>query len=775
MESVLKILAANNRQQQMCLKPLFYRLVNSSDRQKLEQLLNENKGILVHDEILGQVEEFVKSITPKTVFSKPQLTEAALKHIGNTPQEEYGVWVFYPWSNKLVHILDEAEFVTVRTNRNQYKITPAEKEKLATKKIGILGLSVGQSIALTLAMERGCGELRIADFDILELSNLNRIRTGVQNLGIPKTVAVAREIAEIDPYFKVTCFHKGANEENIDEFITSGGKLDILVDECDGLAIKILCRQKAKEHRIPVVMDTADRGMIDVERFDLEPNRSILHGYIDHLDISKVKEAKTNEEKVPYLLPMLGLETVSTRMKASMLEIEQTITTWPQLASSVVLGGGMGADVCRRILLDQYHESGRYFVDVEQLVGDTKPKEEQKELFELRPSITLEEMEDIIAKKTASLLEGQIDLSKDTLNDILTAATLAPTGANIQPWKWIYKNKTLYMFFDDRYSAGLLDCGNTTSFVGLGCATENLVLKAHELGLEVIAEKEKLSKESKLICSYRFFNTIGPSLIQNAEPHVCDELAATIPHRLTNRNITKRVKIEYPRLENLKKIAQTIPGADLILIDDPKVLDDLRDITAVMDRIRVTHKGGHKDYLAEIRWTPEQALEYRNGVDLLGTVDLTPSELAGWQVIKDWKVIQHLNDWRLGKAMEKIQKKSIDGSSAVGLLTIPEFSCDSFYEAGRAFERVWLAANRDHINVHPASLSTLIFNTYNYGDKSSFPDWMKEEVAEARKKFEKLFSIKEPVGEVILFRFFIGGPPKSRSVRYHLKDVLNIL
>jgi hypothetical protein len=256
---------------------------------------------------------------------------------------------------------------------------------------------------------------------------------------------------------------------------------------------------------------------------------------------------------------------------------------------------------------------------------------------------------------------------------------------------------------------------------------------------------------------------------------VCDELSATIEHRLTNRNITKRVPIEFPRLENLKKIAQTIPGADLHLITDPKILDELRDITAVMDRIRVTHKGGHKDYLAEIRWTPEQAKEYANGVDLLGTVDLTPSELAGWQVIKDWNVIQHLNDWRLGKAMEKIQKKSIDGSSAVGLLTIPEFSCDSFYEAGRAFERVWLAANRDNISVHPASLSTLIFNTFNYGDQSSFPDWMKAEVAEARKKFEKLFSIKEPVGEVILFRFFIGGPPKSRSVRYPLDNVLQIL
>src|SRR5690606_3975260 len=141
----------------------------------------------------------------------------------------------------------------------RYKISPEEYNILATKKIGVIGLSVGQSVATTMALERTCGELRIADYDILELSNLNRIRTGVHNLGLLKTINVAREIAEFDPFLKVTCFHEGINENNISEFLLEGGKLDILIDECDGLDIKILCRQKAKELTIPVVMEASDR------------------------------------------------------------------------------------------------------------------------------------------------------------------------------------------------------------------------------------------------------------------------------------------------------------------------------------------------------------------------------------------------------------------------------------------------------------------------------------------------------------------------------------
>jgi hypothetical protein len=181
-------------------KPVFYRLSDFKDETGFLNLLNSNSDLRVHDEIHSQVEELIKCRNPKTVYTKESLHKAASEFFEKTDKDKYGVWVFYPWSNRLVHVLDEEEFVFVRTSRNQYKITPEEKKILATKKIGVIGLSVGQSVSITLAMERGCGELRLADFDVLELTNLNRIRTGVHNLGLAKVYSVAREISEIDPY-----------------------------------------------------------------------------------------------------------------------------------------------------------------------------------------------------------------------------------------------------------------------------------------------------------------------------------------------------------------------------------------------------------------------------------------------------------------------------------------------------------------------------------------------------------------------------------------------
>jgi tRNA A37 threonylcarbamoyladenosine dehydratase len=213
--------------------------------------------------------------------------------------------VYYPWSSRLVHLLEEPEFVEVRTSRNVYKITRDEQRRLGHQRIGVIGLSVGQSIAVTIAMERSCGELRLADFDRIDLSNLNRLRCATTDLGLNKAIVAARAIAEIDPFLPVTCFVEGISEENVDRFLLENGKLDVLIEECDGLDIKIMARQRARQYGIPVVMDTNDRGMLDVERFDREPNRPLFHGLlgreIDYRELAGLNA----EDKVPHVARIL--------------------------------------------------------------------------------------------------------------------------------------------------------------------------------------------------------------------------------------------------------------------------------------------------------------------------------------------------------------------------------------------------------------------------------------------------------------------------------------
>jgi hypothetical protein len=110
-------------------------------------------------------------------------------------------------------------------------------------------------------------------------------------------------------------------------------------------------------------MATSDRGLVDVERFDLEPQRQILHGLLGELDVALLP-GMSSREKVPHMLRFLEAEQLSPRMAASVVEIDRTLSTWPQLAGDVVLGATVLAEAVRRIGLGEDLRSGRTRFDV---------------------------------------------------------------------------------------------------------------------------------------------------------------------------------------------------------------------------------------------------------------------------------------------------------------------------------------------------------------------------------------------------------------------------
>lgn len=738
--------------------PYFYRLSNDSDRKSLSELITKNTNIFVFDTIHSQLCELIKSLNPSHKFNKQELSEAATKHLNGLDSDHYGVWVYYPWANRLVHILDEEEFVEVRTNRNQYKITKEERAILATKKIGVVGLSVGQSIALTLAMERSFGELRLADFDDLELSNLNRIRTPLHNMGLKKAYAVAREIYELDPYLKLTIFDDGLTESNIDAFFTEGGNLDVLVDECDGLDIKILARYKARDLKIPVVMDTSDRGMLDVERFDLEPDRPLLHGLVGDVNPSDIK-GLTNEQKIPYIIPMIGAEKISPRLKASMMEVEESINTWPQLASSVILGGAVGADVCRRILLDQYHDSGRYYIDLEDLINN-KEEEGLPEIPQKPKPLNIDELKQKVNKLDVS--SSNENISKETIDAVVTAAGLAPSGGNMQPWKWIAKDNSLFLFHDEHYSFSLLDYNKYGSYVGFGAAIENAELKANELGYNVEIENFPLGKDDNLIAK----------LTLKKDTSEKDTLANFITTRYTNREKGDYEPISGAEIEELTQSITTIKNASIEFITNRDKINKIGAVVAGADKIRMMHERGHHDtFVDEMRWNVEEVEKTRDGIDI-ATAGVTAGEAAGFAMAKDYRAIKHLKDWDKGAAFEKLTKKVAAVSSAVGLISMPSASIDDYIKGGRAVQRAWLAATKLGYAFQPISVPLFLFRRITEGKGVGFSVQDMENLKVIKAEYDSILQGYDNKGHIFMFRLGKAHEPKIKSLRRKLTDIL---
>lgn len=750
-------------------KPFFFRISLSSDLEKLNELLSF-PGIIVVDYIEDQLKELIKFKNPSLKFTSDELNIRVTEHIGNRSIYEYGVWVYYPWTNRLVHILDEKEFIDVRTSRNQYKITPEEKEILAQKKIGIIGLSVGQSVSVTIAMERVCGEIRLADFDLLELTNLNRIRTGVHNLGLAKVYSVAREISEIDPFLKVICYPEGLIESNMDDFFLKDGKLDLLIEESDGFDIKILSRYKAKELCIPVVMEASDRCTVDVERFDLEPNRSILHGLVDHLDIHKLKQLKTTEEKIPYMLDVLGIETSSLRLKASMLEIEQSINTWPQLASAVTMGGGIATDVSRRLLLNQFTDSGRYHIDIDELIGNKKDNSLTGNLTKgfstVKKSLSIDQMNKIALDICIPLSDEHYNPTKKEIDKLIEAAITAPSQGNRQAWKWYYIKGNLFLFHDISLSSTLLDFENIDSYISFGAATENLVLKSHEIGLNpsVLIFPEK--KDKRVVCQFIFLNK---PLINPQQQF--DYLATEIDLRITNRLISERKEISSTAIYELEKAVSSIDSLQLQTIDNFDKINDLANIISKVERLRMMDKNGHSDFVNEMRWTAKEARDKRDGIDF-NLLNLNATAKAGYVVAKNWELIRLLRQWKKGSAFEKLSYKTLLGSSAIGIITTKDFSSNNYFNLGRSIQRTWLTSNKLNISFQPMTSMTSLFLRLSKGDGIGLDAEIKSDLEVLKNDFNKLLDIEANAESVFLFRLCIADKPKIKSLRKNIEDVL---
>ncbi|MFF4898622.1 ThiF family adenylyltransferase [Streptomyces sp. NPDC001068] len=353
----------------MTYRPVLLGAADAEGEAALAALLESGAVREVHDRIDDQLEELVRCLRPGEAMDAGGRAAAAAEVCPGTRRRGYGTWVWYPWSGRLVHVLPPEEFRLVRTDRNRDKITRAEQQALLGRRIGVLGLSVGNSAALTCAMEGVGGSFRLADFDRLGLTNMNRLRAGVHDLGVEKTVLCARQMFEIDPYLDIEIFRAGLTESTVEEFFgtTASGVLDLLVEECDTLWAKFAAREHARARRVPVLMDTNDRGLLDVERFDEDPDLPLFHGRAEGTTADDVRGLDP-AEALQVLLRIVDADRLSPAMTDALGRIGRTLSSWPQLASGVMLGGALVTDTARRILLGRPVPSGRYYVDLEALV-----------------------------------------------------------------------------------------------------------------------------------------------------------------------------------------------------------------------------------------------------------------------------------------------------------------------------------------------------------------------------------------------------------------------
>ena len=115
--------------------------------------------------------------------------------------------------------------------------TPGVHDRVKEARVGIMGLGGLGSMVVTALARVGVGHLLIADYDVVEPSNLNRQQYFINQVGMAKTDATIENLARINPYLQVTPYRELLDQNRI-EAIFAG--VDVLVECFDSAAAKAM-------------------------------------------------------------------------------------------------------------------------------------------------------------------------------------------------------------------------------------------------------------------------------------------------------------------------------------------------------------------------------------------------------------------------------------------------------------------------------------------------------------------------------------------------------
>jgi len=430
------------------------------------------------------------------------------------------------------------------------------------------------------------------------------------------------------------------------------------------------------------------------------------------------------------MLRFLEADQLSPRVLASVVEIDRTLSTWPQVSSDVVLGATAIAEAVRRIGLGEELRSGRTRIDV---------------------GWTLNQLgEPQMAIDHSSPPADYSDPALPGVSGVIAAAAIrAPSASNAQPWHVEAGPDVITIRLAPEHTS-TLDIGLRGSAVALGAALFNAKVAA--------AAQQVLGPVSLL-------NDVGGVPLQ-ATLRLCDggdpELAALYEPMLareTNRRLGTSRPIPAHTIELLHTIAEH-EGAQLYLMAEPDDIASVATIFAAADRIRYLTPRLHAEMVSELRWPGNPCPD--TGIDVL-SLELDPGDLAVIDILKRPDVMAHLAQWNAGTALGADTRLHVLASSAIAVISVPGSTLTDFARGGSVAEAVWITAQQHGLAVQP--ISPVFLYARDAKELTELSTSFADELGDLQQEFRQIVGIPADLSPALVLRFAVSGPASVRSRR----------
>ena len=188
--------------------------------------------------------------------------------------------------------------------------------KIKKSKVCIVGLGGVGGYAVECLIRSGVENIIIVDYDIIDITNLNRqIITNTNNISKFKTDETEKRIKLINPNCNVTKINIKLDENNIDSLFKY--EFDYLIDACDTIIVKELLITLCLEKNIKIIssmgtgnkMNPNELTIMDLRKTSYDPIAKKLRKYINDNKIKgsipvvcSKEQGKSFTESIPSMI-----------------------------------------------------------------------------------------------------------------------------------------------------------------------------------------------------------------------------------------------------------------------------------------------------------------------------------------------------------------------------------------------------------------------------------------------------------------------------------------
>lgn len=367
-----------------------------------------------------------------------------------------------------------------------------------------------------------------------------------------------------------------------------------------------------------------------------------------------------------------------------------------------------------------------------------------------------------------SMLEIPTALSHRRL---VEAAILAPTPDNNQPWRFASQADSLLVYLD-RSRTLPSDVHSMFDLVGLGAAIENAAIAAREMGYETEVSLVPLGEAppSTPPCTA---GELAPVAILHFRPGATpDPLYPFLATRSTNRKLYSRHPLPQ---DTFKRIGQAVsPFAEVQVdwITDRPRIGRLARLVALGDRFRFQYEPFHREIYRQLRFSAEEAQRTGDGLDLR-TLALPLGAGLLLRLLRPWNRMRWVHRLRLTGCLTLPSLISVWHSGALGAISVPRPEASHYLAAGRAFQRLWLAATAEGLALQPlGSLPIFLAQEEQLAGRNLSPAHQRL-AKQLRHAMDACIPGLRGRTLVMLFRTGYAPAPEVRSLRRKPEEVWN--